>query len=749
VAVGTSPSPSQTVTLENTTTAPLYVTLGTSGTASEYAVTDSSGNPVTGTPVELAPCIPYLLTVTFTPDAVSIFDSSFTFMPCEDTTTSACLAAQPISLSGQGVSGQLSLSPTPVVFTGVPEGSTGTQTVTVTNTGSAGATVNCIYLSSLGPASCGSSSSALLLGAPSVSLPADVPAGGSFTFPLTYQPTDGSTVTDTLEVAYIPQGLSTAFTATDSVQATPVADPCTLTITPSTLDFTYAGAGTPVTQSVTLTNTGGTSCQVTGVEIDPSSDVSYSLQSGQATSLNIQPGNSAPIGVTFELAINGLPTTRLGRLDFQSNDPSHASVQVPMIASTATPYAGGGAWPRWHHDNTQSGLSASDTSWLKGTIAWTFSVSVPPNNFYTGVPTDYMNSPVVGSDGTVYQLGMNGTIYAVTADGGLQWATPLEAPVADPHPGTPIVSSDGTLFVAYGDTEQVGLTNGLYHVSNTGAVLDAIPPANAGDGFDLPPMLTNGGLLLGADEAAGAFAFQIAGSNVDVAYTGSITADYDQISAVVGPDDSTYWCGGGLCYALSPPDAGFAVRSGWPINLGTTDAATSDLAFDELFTGNLMILIGAWEAELNSGSQMLYSINPQTAATNWTFTLPAASAAQQSVTYLGFAEATTGNSCPAIGSDGTVYVGNFDGLHAINGATGTEKSGFPFLTSSDVLTAPAIGGDGTIFIGTADGTFYAVNPNGTQRFKLSAGGRIAGSPAIGPSGAVYFTANDGNLYCVN
>ena len=70
------------------------------------------------------------------------------------------------------------------------------------------------------------------------------------------------------------------------------------------------------------------------------------------------------------------------------------------------------------------------------------------------------------------------------------------------------------------------------------------------------------------------------------------------------------------------------------------------------------------------------------------------------------------------------------------------------MTPSDVLTAAAIGGDGTIFFGTADGTFYAIHPDGTLRFKLTAGGRIAGSPAIGPSGAVYFTADDGFLYAV-
>ena len=201
----------------------------------------------------------------------------------------------------------------------------------------------------------------------------------------------------------------------------------------------------------------------------------------------------------------------------------------------------------------------------------------------------------------------------------------------------------------------------------------------------------------------------------------------------------------------------FKMATGWPTTPGNTQSSTSDLALDEFFTGNLMVLMGGWVANYQtitgmpdlSTSQELLSVVPSTGKVAWTFKLPAPNAAQKESNYGGFGDATVGNSCPAIGTDGTVYVGNFDGLHAINGTTGVENAGWPFLTSGDdVLTAPAIGGDGTIFFGTAGGTFYAVTPAGALRFKVSAGGRIAGSPAIGPNGNVYFTANDGNLYAV-
>ncbi|HUB07311.1 MAG TPA: PQQ-binding-like beta-propeller repeat protein, partial [Myxococcales bacterium] len=62
--------------------------------------------------------------------------------------------------------------------------------------------------------------------------------------------------------------------------------------------------------------------------------------------------------------------------------------------------------------------------------------------------------------------------------------------------------------------------------------------------------------------------------------------------------------------------------------------------------------------------------------------------------------------------------------------------------------APAIGGDGTVFFGATDGSFYAVNPNGSQRFKITTGARVSSSPAIGPDGTVYFVSDDGNLYAI-
>ena len=66
------------------------------------------------------------------------------------------------------------------------------------------------------------------------------------------------------------------------------------------------------------------------------------------------------------------------------------------------------------------------------------------------------------------------------------------------------------------------------------------------------------------------------------------------------------------------------------------------------------------------------------------------------------------SSSPAIGSDGTVYVGSLDNkLYAINGKSGVKL--WEFKTGGDVSwSSPAIGSDGTVYVGSDDKKLYAI-----------------------------------------
>ena len=64
-------------------------------------------------------------------------------------------------------------------------------------------------------------------------------------------------------------------------------------------------------------------------------------------------------------------------------------------------------------------------------------------------------------------------------------------------------------------------------------------------------------------------------------------------------------------------------------------------------------------------------------------------------------------SSPAIGSDGTVYVGSDDKkLYAINGKSGVKL--WEIETGNVVYSSPAIGSDGTVYVGSFDKKLYAI-----------------------------------------
>ena len=65
------------------------------------------------------------------------------------------------------------------------------------------------------------------------------------------------------------------------------------------------------------------------------------------------------------------------------------------------------------------------------------------------------------------------------------------------------------------------------------------------------------------------------------------------------------------------------------------------------------------------------------------------------------------NSSPAIGPDGTVYVGSWDNkLYALSGKSGVKL--WEFETGSYVHSSPAIGSDGTVYVGSVDKKLYAI-----------------------------------------
>ena len=107
-------------------------------------------------------------------------------------------------------------------------------------------------------------------------------------------------------------------------------------------------------------------------------------------------------------------------------------------------------------------------------------------------------------------------------------------------------------------------------------------------------------------------------------------------------------------------------------------------------------------------------------------------------------------SSPAIGSDGTVYVGSWDNkLYAINGKSGVKL--WEFETGDAVESSPAIGSDGTVYVGSGyvDKKFYALSgKSGVKLWEFETGHCVDSSPAIGPDGTVYIGSHDKKVYAI-
>ena len=103
---------------------------------------------------------------------------------------------------------------------------------------------------------------------------------------------------------------------------------------------------------------------------------------------------------------------------------------------------------------------------------------------------------------------------------------------------------------------------------------------------------------------------------------------------------------------------------------------------------------------------------------------------------------------PAIGSDGTICIGSYGKLYALDGNTGKEK--WISRTENQATYDPAIGPDGAIYVGILGGKFYALDGvTGKKKWKFETIHSIQSCPAISHNGGiVYVGTNGGKLYAL-
>ena len=110
---------------------------------------------------------------------------------------------------------------------------------------------------------------------------------------------------------------------------------------------------------------------------------------------------------------------------------------------------------------------------------------------------------------------------------------------------------------------------------------------------------------------------------------------------------------------------------------------------------------------------------------------------------------------PAVGPDGTVYVGSNDNSFYAFSSSGALKWSYTAGNVFDTSSA-AIGPDGTVYAGCTDGNVYAFNTAGSVKWTFTVptptnpalDNSLDSSPALGPDGTLYIHADDGNLYAL-
>ena len=586
--------------------------------------------------------------------------------------------------------------------------------------------------------------------------PDTIPGGGDGAVLVSFSPQAARAFDQPLELTLDSPGAEPVVVRLTG-QGLGASDPAaSFVIAPASLSFTSTLPALPAPQQLRVRNTNGASLH-------------WSLGLAAAGGLAITPstGTLHP-GEFADLTVQVVGPSGAGRFSrVVSVDTTEAGSQLVEI-TLALDESGGGpppppaqygasVWPKFHQGNSCTGLSSVYTH-TTGAVRWTARFGAAREAASAGA---YVGSPTLAADGTVYQVGGDGAGGHLSAfepvKGAVRWRAPISAPSAGRGLSietTPTVVADGSIFVLSG-SENRSVTH-FFKVSAQGSVLWS-DPGGYTDGFDSSPALgADGTLYLAYDDAPAVVYFGQGGAGAAPKEQGRIAlgasrevSDLETQSAAIGDDGTGYWSDDGTLRVVSKQ------RVLW--TLDTTGGRARKLhsrSAPLLTPGGAVVL--AW-ADLDGAGRVTTTISAVTAGTTkgrllWQRVLgPTAPAIPPGPNGPGLDSgyASYGDryalSSPALGPDGTLYIGHADGLYALAGADGAVKwrAGEAVVASS-----PAVGADGTIFFGAMDGKARAASPAGKILWSVQTGGQVNASPAIGADGAVFFASDDGLVYAV-
>jgi outer membrane protein assembly factor BamB len=569
--------------------------------------------------------------------------------------------------------------------------------------------------------------------------------------------TRSATITvDAQEAGKVDVPVTIEFTAAPP----PPPPPAQLQVTPLALSFSAEVLQTPPSQSITISNTGGLPMQWSAASDDPNLTVAASsgtVQGGSSTIASVSVATQQFVGV------------RTQKITVSAGAAGSADVTVTIeFKQTAPPppppQYGPSVWPKFHHDNGNTGLSQIDTSGTKGQLRWKSKNAAPILPPYcrqlSGVWRcgTYQASPSLAADGTVYQVGGDEYLYAFDrASGDVKWRTHVGEPMLASAESDVTVVKSGHVFIhAHGqgaDFPQFFKIDDQGNIAwqNTPAGYDA--NGKRIDGFDSAPAIDyDDDLYLMNEDASKVGKWdQRSVKLFDVDLMPKIANSFTH-GAALTTDKIAFWWGNGVLYAVDEAAGKNVLWSASDAALGTANLlhysksapmitpdgkVVTAFAWRDPTSGKFYSRISAWQPGRTKKSVWTRTIGP-TVGKKGIKPRDNRVNADEELRY------NVGVSSPAMGLDGTIYVGHADGLYALDGATGKVKWSYG---AASVVSSPAVGKDGTVYFGSMDGNLYAIK-DGAFRWQVLTGGQVNSSPAIGDDGTIYAMSDDGYMYAV-
>jgi len=236
-------------------------------------------------PVLVVPGESLTLTVNYTPTSTTASSGNISLVSAEGGITS-------VSLSGTVSQSALTLSPGSINFGSVVTGVANTQTVQISNPGSASVTVTAANISGTGFSSSG------------LTLPLTLSGGKTASFNVQFDPKATGPATGSLSLVSDATNPPSAI----ALSGAGVAAGLTLSVNPTSVSFGNVNVGSTASHTVTVTNTGNSNVAIsqeslTGANLSLSGGAAVTLSPSQSVTLTVQYAPTTAVSTAGTLAI--------------------------------------------------------------------------------------------------------------------------------------------------------------------------------------------------------------------------------------------------------------------------------------------------------------------------------------------------------------------------------------------------------------------------------------------------------------